>query len=114
MIGVQHHWSGKVKKLLKQAKLEAKEDKLLLAERMLKAKDKQQPVLFFRQVRFTQDLRADAIVNRFKVGFCFNCSFDFSRTWMVRNDDCRFFHGAAGLGERIRIMFERRCFTAYH
>lgn len=46
VIGVQHHWSGKVKKLLKQAKLEAKEDKLLLAERMLKAKDKQQPVLF--------------------------------------------------------------------
>ncbi|MCY8348359.1 cellulose biosynthesis cyclic di-GMP-binding regulatory protein BcsB [Bacillus haynesii] len=46
VIGAQHHWSGKVKKLLKQAKLEAKGDKLLLAERMLKAKDKQQPVLF--------------------------------------------------------------------
>ncbi len=46
MLGVQHHWSGKVKKLLKQAKLDAKGDKLLLAERMLKAKDKQQPVLF--------------------------------------------------------------------
>jgi len=46
LIGVQQHWSGKVKKLLKQAKLEAKGDKLLLAERMLKAKDKQQPVLF--------------------------------------------------------------------
>ncbi len=46
VIGVHHHWSGKVKKLLKQAKLEAKEDKLLLAKRMLKAKDKQQPVLF--------------------------------------------------------------------
>lgn len=46
LIGVQQHWSGKVKKLLKEANLEAKGDKLLLAERMLKAKDKQQPVLF--------------------------------------------------------------------
>ncbi|WP_026589363.1 cellulose biosynthesis cyclic di-GMP-binding regulatory protein BcsB [Bacillus sp. NSP9.1] len=46
LIGVQHHWSGKVKKLLKQDNLEAQEDQLLLAERVLKAKDREQPVLF--------------------------------------------------------------------
>lgn len=76
---------------------------------MVNADHNRRPV-DLRQVRFTQDLRADAVVNRFEVCFCFNCRFDFSRTWMVRNDDCRFFHGAAGLGERIRIMFERRSF----
>ncbi len=46
LIGVQHHWRGKVKKLLKQDRLEAQGEKLLLAERVLKAKDRQQPVLF--------------------------------------------------------------------
>ncbi|MGY5386029.1 cellulose biosynthesis cyclic di-GMP-binding regulatory protein BcsB [Bacillus spizizenii] len=45
-IGVDKHWNGKVKKLMKQAGLQAKGDKLLLAERVLKAEGKQQPVLF--------------------------------------------------------------------
>lgn len=40
------HWNGKVKKLLKQAGLQAKGENLLLAERVLKAEGKQQPVLF--------------------------------------------------------------------
>lgn len=45
-IGVDKHWNGKVKKLIKQAGLQAKGEKLLLAERVLKAQGKQQPVLF--------------------------------------------------------------------
>ncbi|MCY7858108.1 cellulose biosynthesis cyclic di-GMP-binding regulatory protein BcsB [Bacillus sonorensis] len=45
-IGVQQHWNGKVKKLLKQGNLKAHGEKLLLAERVLKANDRQQPVLF--------------------------------------------------------------------
>lgn len=40
------HWNGKVKNLLKQAGLQAKGENLLLAERVLKAEGKQQPVLF--------------------------------------------------------------------
>ncbi|QOJ82289.1 cellulose biosynthesis cyclic di-GMP-binding regulatory protein BcsB [Bacillus subtilis] len=46
VIGVDKHWNGKVKKLLKQAGLQAKGENLLLAERVLKAEGKQQPVLF--------------------------------------------------------------------
>lgn len=46
VIGVDKHWNGKVKKLLKQARLQAKGENLLLAERVLKAEGKQQPVLF--------------------------------------------------------------------
>ncbi|WP_439948984.1 cellulose biosynthesis cyclic di-GMP-binding regulatory protein BcsB [Bacillus subtilis] len=46
VIGVDKHWNGKVKKLLKQAGLHAKGENLLLAERVLKAEGKQQPVLF--------------------------------------------------------------------
>ncbi|WP_440621249.1 cellulose biosynthesis cyclic di-GMP-binding regulatory protein BcsB [Bacillus subtilis] len=46
VIGVGKHWNGKVKKLLKQAGLQAKGENLLLAERVLKAEGKQQPVLF--------------------------------------------------------------------
>ncbi|MGQ5208456.1 cellulose biosynthesis cyclic di-GMP-binding regulatory protein BcsB [Bacillus subtilis] len=46
VIGVDKHWNGKVKKLLKQAGLQAKGGNLLLAERVLKAEGKQQPVLF--------------------------------------------------------------------
>lgn len=45
-IGVDKHWNGKVKKLMKQAGLQAKGEKLLLAERVLKAEGKQLPVLF--------------------------------------------------------------------
>lgn len=45
-IGVDKHWNGKVKKLMKQAGLQAKGEKLLLAERVLKSEGKQQPVLF--------------------------------------------------------------------
>lgn len=45
-IGVDKHWNGKVKKLIKQAGLQAKGEKLQLAERVLKAQGKQQPVLF--------------------------------------------------------------------
>ncbi|MEC1626994.1 cellulose biosynthesis cyclic di-GMP-binding regulatory protein BcsB [Bacillus mojavensis] len=45
-IGVDKHWNGKVKKLIKQAGLQAKGETLLLAERVLKAQGKQQPVLF--------------------------------------------------------------------
>ncbi|MCY8309154.1 cellulose biosynthesis cyclic di-GMP-binding regulatory protein BcsB [Bacillus vallismortis] len=45
-IGVDKHWNGKVKKLMKQAGLQAKGEKLLLAERVLKAEAKEQPVLF--------------------------------------------------------------------
>ncbi len=46
VIGVDKHWNGKVKNLLKQAGLQAKGENLLLAERVLKAEGKQQPVLF--------------------------------------------------------------------
>ncbi|MGY0653384.1 cellulose biosynthesis cyclic di-GMP-binding regulatory protein BcsB [Bacillus subtilis] len=46
VIGVDKHWNGKVKKLLKQAGIQAKGENLLLAERVLKAEGKQQPVLF--------------------------------------------------------------------
>ncbi|MDX7996192.1 cellulose biosynthesis cyclic di-GMP-binding regulatory protein BcsB [Bacillus subtilis] len=46
VIGVDKHWNGKVKKLLKQAGLQAKGENLLFAERVLKAEGKQQPVLF--------------------------------------------------------------------
>ncbi|AXP47145.1 cellulose biosynthesis cyclic di-GMP-binding regulatory protein BcsB [Bacillus subtilis] len=46
VIGVDKHWNGKVKKLLKQAGLQAKGENLRLAERVLKAEGKQQPVLF--------------------------------------------------------------------
>ncbi len=46
VIGVDKHWNGKVKKLLKQAGLQAKGENLLLAERVLKAEGKQQSVLF--------------------------------------------------------------------
>ncbi|MGQ9005956.1 cellulose biosynthesis cyclic di-GMP-binding regulatory protein BcsB [Bacillus subtilis] len=46
VIGVDKHWNGKVKKLLKQAGLQAIGENLLLAERVLKAEGKQQPVLF--------------------------------------------------------------------
>lgn len=46
VIGVDKHWNGKVKKLLKQAGLQAKGENLLLAERVLKAEGKQQPILF--------------------------------------------------------------------
>lgn len=46
VIGMDKHWNGKVKKLLKQAGLQAKGENLLLAERVLKAEGKQQPVLF--------------------------------------------------------------------
>lgn len=46
VIGVDKHWNGKVKKLLKQAGLQTKGENLLLAERVLKAEGKQQPVLF--------------------------------------------------------------------
>ncbi|MGG4111031.1 cellulose biosynthesis cyclic di-GMP-binding regulatory protein BcsB [Bacillus subtilis] len=46
VIGVDKHWNGKVKKLLKQAGLHAKGENLLLAERVLKAEGKQQSVLF--------------------------------------------------------------------
>ncbi len=46
VIGVDKHWNGKVKKLMKQAGLQAKGEELLLAERVLKAEGKQQPVLF--------------------------------------------------------------------
>lgn len=46
VIGVDKHWNRKVKKLLKQAGLQAKGENLLLAERVLKAEGKQQPVLF--------------------------------------------------------------------
>ncbi|MEY8820153.1 cellulose biosynthesis cyclic di-GMP-binding regulatory protein BcsB [Bacillus subtilis] len=46
VIGVDKHWNGKVKKLLKQAGLQAKGENRLLAERVLKAEGKQQPVLF--------------------------------------------------------------------
>ncbi|MBU2660326.1 cellulose biosynthesis cyclic di-GMP-binding regulatory protein BcsB [Bacillus cabrialesii] len=45
-IGVDKHWNGKVKNLMKQAGLQAKGEKLLLAERVLKSEGKQQPVLF--------------------------------------------------------------------
>ncbi len=45
-IGADRHWNGKVKQLLEQAGLKPEGKKLLLAERILKAKDKQQPVLF--------------------------------------------------------------------
>ncbi|MEC1634926.1 cellulose biosynthesis cyclic di-GMP-binding regulatory protein BcsB [Bacillus mojavensis] len=45
-IGVDKRWNGKAKKLIKQAGLQAKGEKLLLAERVLKAQGKQQPVLF--------------------------------------------------------------------
>lgn len=45
-IGADQHWNGKVKQLLEQAGLKPEGKKLLLAERILKAKDKQQPVLF--------------------------------------------------------------------
>lgn len=50
VIGVDKHWNGKVKKLLKQAGLQAKGENLLLAERVLKAEGKQQPVLFAQAV----------------------------------------------------------------
>lgn len=46
LIGVQKHWKGKVEKLLAQSDIKAQEDKLLLAERVLTANGKQQPVLF--------------------------------------------------------------------
>lgn len=46
VIGVDKHWNGKMKKLLKQAGLQAKGENLLLAERVLKAEGKQQSVLF--------------------------------------------------------------------
>ncbi|MCY9374438.1 cellulose biosynthesis cyclic di-GMP-binding regulatory protein BcsB [Bacillus sp. T17B1] len=45
-IGVDKHWNGKVKMLMKQAGIQAKGEKLLLAERVLKAEGKRQPVLF--------------------------------------------------------------------
>ncbi|MCY8200302.1 cellulose biosynthesis cyclic di-GMP-binding regulatory protein BcsB [Bacillus subtilis] len=46
VIGVDKHWKAKMKKLLKQAGLQAKGENLLLAERVLKAEGKQQPILF--------------------------------------------------------------------
>lgn len=46
MIGADNHWNGSIKELFKQGNLKAEENKLLLAERVLTAKDKRQPVLF--------------------------------------------------------------------
>ncbi|MDZ5722285.1 cellulose biosynthesis cyclic di-GMP-binding regulatory protein BcsB, partial [Bacillus sp. SXabc123] len=61
VIGVDKHWNGKVKKLMKQAGLQAKGEKLLLAERMLKAEGKQQPVLF------AQAASADVLTEKISV-----------------------------------------------
>lgn len=60
-IGVDKHWNGKVKKLMKQAGLQAKGEKLLLAERVLKAEGKQQPVLF------AQAASADVLTEKISV-----------------------------------------------
>ncbi|KXZ12592.1 hypothetical protein AXI59_05750 [Bacillus nakamurai] len=46
VIGADNHWRGSIKELFKQGNIEAEENKLLLAERVLTAKDKRQPVLF--------------------------------------------------------------------
>ncbi|MED1937855.1 cellulose biosynthesis cyclic di-GMP-binding regulatory protein BcsB [Bacillus subtilis] len=61
VIGVDKHWNGKVKKLLKQAGLQAKGENLLLAERVLKAEGKQQPV------RFAQAASEDALTKKISV-----------------------------------------------
>ncbi|MCY7873798.1 cellulose biosynthesis cyclic di-GMP-binding regulatory protein BcsB [Bacillus spizizenii] len=60
-IGVDKHWNGKVKKLMKQAGLQAKGEKLLLAERVLKAEGKQLPVLF------AQAASADVLTEKISV-----------------------------------------------
>ncbi|MBT2573182.1 cellulose biosynthesis cyclic di-GMP-binding regulatory protein BcsB [Bacillus sp. ISL-51] len=46
VIGTDDHWNGNIKELFKQGNIKAEENKLLLAERVLTAKDKRQPVLF--------------------------------------------------------------------
>ncbi|OIK19829.1 cellulose biosynthesis cyclic di-GMP-binding regulatory protein BcsB [Bacillus amyloliquefaciens] len=46
VIGAGHHWNGKIKQLIERGNIKAEGNKLLLAERVLTAGDKRQPVLF--------------------------------------------------------------------
>ncbi len=46
VIGAGQHWNGKIKELFDRGNIKAEHNKLLLAERVLTAGDKRQPVLF--------------------------------------------------------------------